>query len=43
LSSPEAELSRMSGVDTEGIKLKGQKIGWPNDILSEKFSLLNNF
>ena len=33
----------MSGVDTLSSMLKRQKIGWPNDILSEKFSLLNKF
>jgi len=43
VSSPGAELSRMSGVDTLGSMSKGQKIGWPNDILSEKVSLLNKF
>jgi len=43
VSSPGAELSRPSGVDTLGSMLKWQKIGWPNDILSEKFSLLNKF
>jgi hypothetical protein len=43
LSSPEVELSRIGGVDTEGSKLKGQKIGWPNDILSENFLYLTIF
>jgi hypothetical protein len=33
----------MGAVDTLGSMSKGQKIGWPNDILSEKFSLLNKF
>jgi hypothetical protein len=43
VSSPGAELSSMSGVDTLGSMFKRQKIGWPNDILSEKFSMLNKF